>query len=81
MPDLCARCGASFGSPTALLDHVRRKHPQKSPSETLATSPVSGAPGYGCARCGRTFATAEELAAHDLTPHSYLRRHGRPIPT
>ncbi|MGP8072576.1 MAG: C2H2-type zinc finger protein [Thermoplasmata archaeon] len=76
MAELCARCGATFGSPSDLVAHTKKAHPDKNPAESLAMNPASQTAGLTCAFCGRTFATKEELAAHDLKPHRLTRRFG-----
>ncbi|MGA8665089.1 MAG: C2H2-type zinc finger protein [Thermoplasmata archaeon] len=81
MAELCARCGGSFASPSELMTHVRKAHPERNPAETLAMNPASRTPGFVCSFCGRTFASPEELARHDLKPHRLTRRFGRVSPT
>jgi DNA-directed RNA polymerase subunit RPC12/RpoP len=69
MPEECSSCGASFASPSELVEHMKKAHPQPNPKESLAMNPNSRTPGYTCALCGATFRTPQELAAHDLKPH------------
>ena len=78
MSELCSHCGGSFASPAELVTHMRKAHRSNDPAETLAQNPASHTPGVTCALCGRTFPTADLLAAHALRPHGRAQRFGRP---
>jgi uncharacterized C2H2 Zn-finger protein len=76
MAEMCADCGASFGSAAELVKHMRTAHSGGDASASLAMNPEASNPGFKCARCGAVFATPELLAAHGLQPHSAAT--GRP---
>ncbi len=69
MPDECADCGATFGSPADLVRHLQKKHAGGDAAASLAMNPEAGTPGVVCALCGARFATPPELARHNLGPH------------
>ena len=67
MAEECALCSAEFGSAAELLMHLRKDHGVAEPSSP--PSDIVEAPADSiCARCGATFPTREELAAHNLDP-------------
>jgi hypothetical protein len=78
MAELCSNCGNYFGSPAALVTHMKRAHRWEDPGASLALNPASKTPGVACALCGRTFPTPDRLAAHALRPHPSPRQVGWP---
>ncbi len=76
MAEMCADCGASFGSPAELVSHVKKAHAGGDGAASLAMNPEASKPGLKCARCGEVFRTPEALAAHGARPHSTAT--GRP---
>lgn len=78
MPDLCAHCGAGFGSAAELLRHARKAHPE-SIGATAGASPPGVPSGVVCAQCGEWFPGPRELLEHGLRPHVRSNRPaGRP---
>jgi uncharacterized C2H2 Zn-finger protein len=80
MAEMCSSCGASFGSPSDLVLHMRKVHPTPDPRTTLAMNPESGIPGLPCALCGMRFSSREALERHCLSPH-WRSNSPRPRPT
>jgi C2H2 type zinc finger protein len=78
MAEMCSNCGNYFGSPAALVAHVRKAHRWEDPNASLSLNPASHTPGVTCGLCGRTFPTRERLAAHALRPHPNPPRFGSP---
>jgi hypothetical protein len=80
MAEVCPDCGASFAGPTDLAEHVQKNHHGGNATESMAMNPATSAPGFACGICGRSFDTPQELAAHDLTPHTAPRKRSRAVP-
>lgn len=77
MAEMCANCGAAFGSPEALLHHMGEVHGGGNPTESFFLNPEAARPGLVCALCGRQFADRQSLVRHNLSPHY---RSNRPRP-
>jgi hypothetical protein len=77
VPEECADCGASFGSPAELVLHMREAHSGGDSRASLLMNPESTTPGLVCALCGKRFANREVLAKHNLVPH-YRSNRTRP---
>ena len=81
MAEECSECGQSFGSPAELIAHQKKGHVHAGPEARDTLNPHETTPYLECALCGARFRTREELARHDLAPHSVLNRaKQRPVP-
>ncbi len=78
MSELCAICQLSFGSPTDLLEHRRKAHPDPDSTSTLLTNPEAHRPGLVCGLCARRFGSPALLAEHLRRPHRRPGRRGWP---
>jgi hypothetical protein len=67
MSENCAMCAAPFGSPAALVDHMRSDHKNDDPSRSLELNPEAHLAGLVCALCGVRFPSAEALTDHNLS--------------
>jgi len=81
MAEECADCGGSFASPAELMEHIKRKHGELKPKETLAMNPESERAGLVCALCGVRLRDKEALARHNVSPHYRTNRPLPPTPT
>ncbi|MCI4351375.1 MAG: hypothetical protein L3K15_07675 [Thermoplasmata archaeon] len=82
MPENCAECGAPFGSAADLVEHAKKAHavatmpnaPPAPPADPefssvdLIAEPES-TPRFACVFCASSFATPQELAAHNRSAH------------
>jgi hypothetical protein len=75
MAQECADCGATFGSPAELVEHMNTVHGGGDAEASLEMNPEASRAGVMCALCGKRFATGRALARHNLQPH------GTPTPT
>lgn len=74
MAELCSVCGAEFGGPADLLEHMRLGHgivPKGEPAAPVAPVPLAS-PGtrreepFVCGICGASFASRDRMARHNL---------------
>jgi uncharacterized C2H2 Zn-finger protein len=72
MAEECADCGASFGSASDLMEHMRTAHSGGDASASLSMNPESRRSGLVCGLCGMRFRTRAALARHNELPHSQL---------
>jgi C2H2 type zinc finger protein len=70
MGETCTVCGAPLAGPIELVLHRRAEHKGASASADLEMNPEAHRAGLVCALCGRRFASAQSLAAHNLAPHA-----------
>lgn len=80
MAELCADCGASYGSPADLIAHVRKAHSGGNSLASLSMNPESRRSGLVGAMCGRHCATMDALTRHHLSPHPPTTRRAPPTP-
>jgi Zinc finger, C2H2 type len=72
-------CGAPFASAAELVDHMKTVHKDADPTSDVEMNPEAHTSGFLCGLCGRRFATAEDLADHNLHPH-LIEPHASPVP-
>jgi len=80
MAEMCADCGAWFGSPAEVILHLRKAHSGGNARDSLAMNPESHRAGLVCALCGRRFSTMDALTRHNLSPHPSTTPRPRPTP-
>lgn len=82
MSETCEHCGAPFGSPVSLVEHLQSAHAQDESASSIDWNPEEHTPGLVCALCGHRFPTAKALSQHNLRPHPEPGRKGwsRSIP-
>ena len=81
MSELCAICGAGFGSAADLMVHRQTDHKDTDPASDVEKNPEAHTRGFLWALCGRRFPTAAALAAHNLRPHAPERPAHGPVST
>jgi Zinc finger, C2H2 type len=69
MAEECADCGASFGSASDLMVHMRTAHSGGDAAASLSMNPESHRAGLVCGLCGERFRTRAALARHNELPH------------
>ena len=79
MSELCAICGAGFGSAADLMVHRQTDHKDADPASDVEMNPEVHTTGFLCTLCGRRYPTAVALAAHNLGPHPRERPTPRPV--
>lgn len=77
MAELCADCGASFGSPATLVTHMKTAHEGGDSAASLRMNPAASTPGFLCGLCGKSFATEQDLSRHNLLRPERRRRTGK----
>lgn len=77
MSEVCATCGAGFGSPADLVNHLKSEHQHDAPDASMEMNPEAHTPGLVCALCGRRFPSPQQLARHTLRPHGNRAARGR----